>query len=181
MKTVRLFSIVMAVVLFVTAFVPFAPAVAQSALAAASAPLQAFESASQGMPLLAPMSLGLPAISLSVSPASGSYACTFVSQSPKDWTRMRSRQYFDMVWTVKNSGNAVWIAKSTKLAYVSGTKMQTRGNSVALSSDVGRGKKVKFVVDMEAPKAKGTYSTLWAVYSGGTRFCKVTLSISVTR
>lgn len=185
MKTVRVFSVVMAAILFVTAFLPFAaaPAAAQSVLSTAiNAPAQAFVDATQGMPLLAPMGLAAPLISFSTEAAtSSSYGCTLIRQTPKDWTKMRPRQSFDMVWTVQNSGSAVWHAKSTKLAYVGGTKMQSKGSEMTLTSDVGRGKKTKLTVDMIAPKAQGTYSTLWALFAGNTRFCKVTLTVTVVR
>jgi len=182
MKTFRMFSIVLAVALFAAAFVPFAPAAARSTYTAAtSAPLQAFQAAAQGLPLLSPMSMGLPVISMNVSNSSSTgYSCSLVRQTPLDWTKMRSRQYFDMAWTVENTG-AVWHAGTIKLVYVGGTKMQTNGSELTLSNDVGRGKKIKLLVDMEAPKARGIYSTLWALYSGNQRFCKLTLSINVTR
>jgi hypothetical protein len=186
MKTVRLFSIAMAVVLLVVALVPFAaaPASAQtSASQTTASPAQAFMDAARGLPLLAPMSIAAPVISLSIentNSAGNSYSCSLVKQSPADWVKMKSRQNFDMNWTVQNTG-AVWYADSTKLSYVGGTKMQTRGDSFTLSSDVARGKKVKLSVDMTAPKNLGTYTTLWALYAGNTRFCKVTLVLTVVR
>jgi hypothetical protein len=189
MKKVRLFSVVLAAALFVAALVPFvaAPVAAantQSAFnAAISSPAQAFADATRGLPLLAPMSLAAPLISVSTesNASSSGYGCTLVRQTPLDWTKMRSRQYFDAAWTVVNSGNAVWHMSATKLEYVGGAKMQTHGDEIGLSNDVGRGKKIKLVVDMNAPKALGTYSTLWALFSGNTRFCKVTLTITVVR
>lgn len=182
MKTVRLFAVVMAVVLFVTAVVPFASAAAttQSASGAAiNSPAQAFMDAANGLSLLAPMSFSAPLFSLSTQNASSAYGCTFVKQTPKDWTYMVPRQSFDIVWTVQNSGGAVWHANSTKLAYVGGTKMQTHGDEFNLGNDVGRGKKTNLTVDMIAPRARGTYSTLWALFAGNTRFCKVTITITV--
>lgn len=183
MKTARLFAVVMAVALFVAAAVPFASAAAatvQSAPGASIAsPLQAFMDAANGLSLLAPMSISAPLISLSTQNASSGYGCTWIKQTPKDWTYMRPRQSFDIVWTVLNSGSTVWHGSSTKLAYVGGTKMQTHGDEFALGGDVGRGKKTKLTVDMIAPRAKGTYSTLWALFAGNTRYCKVTLTITV--
>ena len=182
MKTVRLFSVVMAVALFVGAVVPFASVASntQSAFGSSIAsPAQAFMDAAQGLSLLAPLSISAAMFSLTTQNTSSAYGCTLVAQTPKDWTRMRPRQSFDIVWTVRNSGSAIWHANSTKLAYVGGTKMQTNGSEFSLGNDVGRGKKSKLIVDMIAPRAKGTYSTLWALFAGNTRFCKVTLSITV--
>lgn len=184
MKTVRVFSVVLAAALFVTAFVPFASAPAVNALSASlNSPVQAFTDAANGLSLLAPMGIAAPMISASIegSGTTSGYGCTLLKQTPLDWKKMRPRQYFDAVWTVQNSGSTVWHGSSTKFAYVGGAKMQTRGDEFKLSNDVGRGKKVKLSVDMNAPKALGTYSTLWALFSGNQRFCKVTLTITVVR
>lgn len=185
MKTVRTVSIAMAVVLLVVVVAPFAvtPAAAQkNARLTLASPAQTFVEAASGLPLLAPMNVSFPVITMSVADSSsGSYSCTLIRQSPDDWAKMRSRQSFDAVWVVQNSGNAVWPASATQFAYVGGTKMQTAGDEINLSNDVGRGKKVKLSVDMIAPKAQGTYSTLWALFAGNTRFCKVTLTLTVTR
>lgn len=185
MKTVRVLSLVLAAALFVTAFVPFAaaPAAASAVSAAISSPAQAFADAANGFSLLAPMGIAAPLISINAenNAATNNYGCTLLRQTPLDWAKMRSRQSFDMAWTVQNSGNAVWHKSATKLVYVGGTKMQTKGDEVSLGNDVGRGKKIKLIVDMNAPRAKGTYSTLWAMYAGNQRFCKLTLTITVVR
>jgi hypothetical protein len=184
MKTVRILSVVLAVALFVTAFTPFAvaPAAAQSALnTAIGSPLQAFTDAAQGLSLLSPMSIGLPLISINTQSASSAYKCTFLSQTPLDWTKMKSRQSFDMVWTVQNSGTATWHTQTEKLIYVSGTKMQSLKDEYKLSKHVSPGEKIKLTVDMIAPKALGTYSTLWGIYTNKTRFCNVTITITVVR
>ena len=185
MKIVRMFSIAMAVIMLVATIVPFAvtPAAAQeSTRLSTSSPAQAFVNAAQGLPLLAPMSISAPVISLNVEQVtSGSYGCTLVKQTPTDWVKMRRRQSFDVYWTVQNTGGAVWHANATKFAYVGGTKMQTREDAFRINNDVGRGKKIKLGVDMVAPKTLGTYSTLWALYSGKTSFCRVTLTVTVTR
>jgi len=184
MKTVRMISVVLAAALFVVAFIPVAaaPVAASSTLSASlNAPVQAFVDAAHGLPLLAPMGVALPLIQISTEKsASSSYSCSLVRQTPKDWVQMRSRQSFDAAWTVKNTG-AVWYDSETHFAYVGGTQMQTHGDVVSLDQDVSRGKKIKLVVDMIAPKAQGTYSTLWALFSGNQRFCKVTLTVTVVR
>jgi len=183
MKTVRMISIAMALVLFVAAFVPFAatPAAAQESTTLITSPVQSFMDAAHGLPLLAPLSGSAPAISLSVeSNTSSYYSCTLVRQSPSDWVKMKPRQVFDMFWTVQNTG-AVWHEKETKFAYVYGTKFQTRSDEFRLGQDVGRGQKIKFGVDMTAPKALGTYTTLWSLSTGNTSFCRVTLILTVTR
>jgi hypothetical protein len=184
MKAVRVFSIIMAVVLLAVAVIPFAAASAGSAVSATvSSSTKAFADAALGLPLLAPMSVSMPVFSFSVENivSSKSYACSFINQTPKDWTRMRSRQDFDMKWTVQNTGGLTWHAKSIAIKYLGGTKMQTHGNQASLSGDVGAGKKTTLVVDMNAPKAPGTYTALWSLVAGKQNFCKVTVILTVTR
>ncbi len=183
MKTVRIFSFVMAAILVITSVVSFAvsPTAVQASNSLRSTPLAlSIIDAANGLPLLAPMSIAAPVLSLQVeNTTSSAYRCTWVSQTPSDWVKMVSRQSFDTYWTVKNTGSAIWHSNSTRFAYVSGTKFQTRTNSFYIPSNVGLGGKIKLGVDMMAPKAKGTYSTLWALYSGNTQFCRVTLILTV--
>jgi hypothetical protein len=186
MKTVRMFSVVMALALFAVAVFPFAakPVAAQtSQTIMVTSPVQAFMDAARGMPLLVPMSVTAPLITLNVenTSASSEYACTLVSQSPKDYTKMKTRQSFDMQWSVKNSGSHVWYANWVPFKYIWGAKMQTHGDTYSLPSDVGKGKKVNLVVDMEAPKTQGIYSITWGLFTSAKPFCRVTLTIGVSR
>jgi len=186
MKAVRMFSVVMALALFAGAIFPFAvkPVAAQtSQTILVTSPVQAFMDAARGMSLLAPMSITAPLITLSVESASASsgYACTLVKQTPKDYTKMKTRQYFDMKWTVKNTGSSTWYANWVPFKYIWGAKMQTRGDVLNLPGDIKRGKSARLVVDMEAPKTQGIYSTTWGLYSGRSAFCRVTLTIGVSR
>jgi len=185
MKTVRMLSIVMAVVITVVAIIPFAttPAVAQTPTSLTkSIPSESFLGAIRGLPLISPMSIALPVIKMSIENASSSgYGCSVVSQTPKDWVKMKSRQYFDMTWTIRNTGTTVWHTGSTTFAYVSGEKMQTKGNSLDISESIGRGAKTVLSVDMTAPKALGTYTALWALSTGKTKFCRVTIIVTVIK
>ena len=187
MKAVRIFSVVMALALFAVAVFPFAakPVAAQtSQTIMVTSPIQAFVDATRGMPLLAPMSVTAPFIALSVesAPAAASdYACTLIKQSPKDYTKMKTRQAFDMQWTVRNTGKRIWHANTTVFKYVYGPKMQTHGNVYDIPDDVGKGEKINLVVDMIAPKTQGIYSITWALNTGNQTFCRLTLTIGVSR
>ena len=186
MKAVRMFSVVMALALFAVAVFPFAakPVAAQTGQTImVTSPVQVLMEAARGMPLLAPMSVTAPFITLNVESASSSseYACTLIKQSPKDYTKMKTRQYFDMQWTVQNSGNRIWYASAIPFKYIWGPKMQTHGDTFSLPKDISRGKKVNLVVDMNAPKTQGIYSTTWGLFSGNRAFCRVTLTIGVSR
>jgi hypothetical protein len=184
MKAVRIFSVVLALTLLAVVAFPFAakPVTAQaSQTIMVTSPVQALMDAASGMPLLAPMSITAPLITLNVESASSDYACTLIKQSPKDYTKMKTRQYFDMQWTIQNSGNRIWYASAIPFKYIGGAKMQTHGDTFDLPGDVGRGNKVNLVVDMTAPKTQGIYSTLWGLYSGNRAFCRLTLTIGVSR
>ncbi len=129
--------------------------------------------------LVSPMSLVFPAISLSsADTTSTSYSCKLVSQTPSDWVKMVRRQAFDAYWTVQNTG-AVWNSSSTRFVYLGGAKFQTHGDSFYIGKNIGVGSKIKLGVDMVAPKTPGTYSTTWALKSGNTTFCRVTLILTV--
>jgi hypothetical protein len=186
MKTVRTVAFVLALTLLVAAVVPFAakPVSAQVANFSKSDPVQTFADAALGLPMLAPMSVAaIPVFSVSVeSPAAGSdYSCTLISQKPLNWTKMERRQIFDAFWTVKNSGNRVWGQHGVDFAFVSGTKMHTDGSGFDFQKDVGKGQKIKFVVDMTTPKTKGVYSTTWGLFTGGRVFCKLGLTVNVNK
>ena len=186
MKTIRTISIVLALTLFVAAIVPFAakPVSAQAVNFSQSDPLQSFVDAALGLPLLAPMSLSaIPIFSVTVeSPLAGSeYACTLVSQSPKNWTKMGRRNIFDAKWTVKNTGTAVWGKHGVDFAFYGGTKMHTDGTKFDFSDTVGKGQKVKFVVDMTTPKTNGVYTTTWGLFTSNRVFCKLGLTVNVNK
>jgi hypothetical protein len=185
MKTVRIAAVLLALTLFVTAVVSFAaqPVAAQTMTASSSAPAQAFVDAVMGLPLLAPMSISaIPVLNISVQSTAGKdYACTLVSQKPKDWTKMQRRQSFDAVWTVKNSGTKNWGQHGVDFGYVSGAKMHTYGDTYDLSKDVGPGGKIALVVDMASPKTKGYYTAVWGLYKGSQVFCKLSVTVNVNR
>ncbi len=184
MKTIRFAAIFLALTLFITAVIPFAAQPVSAQTFSASAPAQSFVDAALGLPLLTPLSLAAaPVISVSIeSAAAGSeYACTLMSQSPKDWTKMSRRNIFDAKWTVKNSGTKTWGKSGVDFKYVSGTKMHTHGNSYDLASDVGPGKKITLVVDMVTPKNKGYYTEVWGLYKGSKVFCKVSVTVNVNK
>jgi hypothetical protein len=172
MKTVRTFSIFLAVVMLVTAIVPFA---ATPAAAMETTP-PTFTQTSFGLPFYAPAGLIAP----SLAPAYSAYSCALVNQNPKDWVKMKPRQSFDMIWTVQNTG-ATWNSNYIQLKYLWGAKMQTHGDLFGIDNNVGRGKKLKLGIDMIAPKNPGTYPITWGLYNGNTRICILTFIVTVVR
>lgn len=170
MKTVRFVTLCLALALFATAVVPFS--LRSPAALAVSAP--------------APASLSLSALpfytlAFDNAAASTDYACSLVSQKPKDWTKMGRRNIFDASWTVRNTGNRVWSKNGVDFGYVSGTKMHSYESIYDLNKDVGLEKQITLVVDMVAPKTKGYYTAVWGLYNGSQAFCKVSVTISVNK
>ena len=185
MKVVRLFSVVIALVLFAGAVFPFAAqldAAQTSRTIMVTSPAEVFMDAARGMPLLAPMSVTAPLITMSIESASSlGYACTLIKQNPKDYTKVKTHQFFDMHWNVQNNGSRTWYANWSSFKYIGGAKMQTRSDFFILPGDIKPGKKADLVVDMVTPQTQGIYSTTWGLYSGTLDFCRVTLTISVSR
>jgi len=182
MKAVRIFSVVLALALFAGAIFPFAakPVDAQTnQTIMVTSPVEAFLDASRGMPLLAPMSITIPAITVNVESAFSDYACRLSSQKPKNYTRMVSRQIFDMTWRVKNTGKKIWAPYTIPVKYISGTKMQTYTSDFYIRSQIGIGGSTTLLVDMIAPKQLGFYSATWGLYAGKKPFCFLTVTINV--
>lgn len=184
MKTVRFAAVCLALALFVTALVPFAAQPVAAKTLTTDAPTQSLMDAALGLPLLAPMTLAsAPVITIAIEsvPAGSEYACTLVTQKPKDWTKMGRRHIFDATWTVKNSGTKNWGQNSIDFKYVSGTKMHTYGDSYDLSKDVGAGKQITLIVDMTTPKTKGYYTEAWGLFRGSKSFCKLSVTVNVNK
>lgn len=183
MKPIRFAVAFLALALLATAL----PMAAQPAAAQAfplQTPAQSFADAALGLPLLSPMSIAsVPFITVSLESASSTpdYACSLVSQKPKDWTKMQRRQIFDATWTVRNTGSKNWGTSGIDFKYISGTKMHTYDDSYDLSKDVGSGKSITLIVDMISPKTKGYYTAVWGLYRGSKAFCKLSITINVNR
>jgi len=180
MKNARLFSLVMAVVMLVSAV--------------AASPAAAMRSTPQSQSNTGIISSSAPTYNASAfSPlsmtnfyypdynvgASAPYSCYLVNQSPKDWVTMKPRQYFDIMWTVLNTGHK-WDGNYTVIKYLWGAKMQTRGDFFDLDN-VGYGKKAHIGIDMIAPKTPGTYPITWGIFSGGYRVCTLTFIVTVVK
>ncbi|GAB4399070.1 MAG: hypothetical protein OHK0031_18440 [Anaerolineales bacterium] len=107
------------------------------------------------------------------------YACTLISQSPKDWTKFKPRRIFDAKWTVRNTGTSGWKTTGTDLVYLGGAKMQTHGDIFDLPKSVAPQGKITLIVDMNAPKQPGYYTSYWGLANSNKVFCKFYVIISV--
>ncbi len=88
------------------------------------------------------------------------------------------RVSFSATWKIKNNGRKEWDRKNVDYIYQSGDKLH-KISGYDLSKSVPVGATTDIVVDMEAPKTPGTYTTYWTLKKGEDEFCKVSLSIVV--
>jgi hypothetical protein len=110
--------------------------------------------------------------------SSDDFACQVLSVSPPNGTSFNSREGFDATWQVKNIGQKNWSENNIDYVYDSGAQLHTVAG-YDLQSDVRRGRTTNIVVDMEAPRRSGTYTTTWALRRGDNSFCRMTLTINV--
>ena len=116
----------------------------------------------------------------SATPTPGAYACKLISVSPADGTKIKANWDFDGVWTVKNIGTRRWEVGSLDLKYVSGTKLQTKGDIFDVSKEVAPGAEFTLIVDMKTPSTAGKYTAAWMLTMNGTdAFCSLPLNIEV--
>lgn len=121
---------------------------------------------------------GLSGLGITGGTTSDAFACKVSSVSPANGTAFSPRSQFDVTWAVVNIGRNTWEAKDTNYLYLSGDKIH-KVESYKLKGSVDSGTGTTLTVEMIAPKASGSYNTIWALKSGTTTFCPLTLSITV--
>ena len=104
------------------------------------------------------------------------YSCTVVSTSPGE--SMAPRTSFDAKWKVQNTGNKRWDRTNADYYYSSGTRMHDK-SAYDFPNNVDPGDSVTLIVDMTAPKNPGSYSTVWRLRVGKTKFCNMNLTVTV--
>jgi hypothetical protein len=114
------------------------------------------------------------------TPTPAAYSCTIVSQSPASGASLKVREDFDLAVKLKNTGTKDWELQIADFFYVSGTKFQTRFDVIDLPEAVLPGKEITLIIDMLTPDTAGTYTAVWAVGEGSTRYCTINMSIKVT-
>lgn len=178
MKTSRYFPLVIVGILLLTMFGAMTPS---TQVAAVSDDVVSVSLVAEGDAIAASESpyvflADLPGLSVA---AKKEYACSVVSQSPKDWAKMKPRQDFDMRWTVLNTGSKTWTTNGTDYKYIRGAQLHTKGNAFDMPKNVAADGKIALYVDMMAPKNKGTYVSYWGLANGSSHFCQFYLIITV--
>ncbi len=110
-----------------------------------------------------------------------SFTCAVTKQAPDTWAQMSPSTDYDATWTIKNTSSSAWVRGNTDIVYISGTKMQKRGDRFDLKGDVAAGTSVDVAIDMLAPKDAGSYSATWALSNGSSTLCVFNVSIVVTK
>jgi hypothetical protein len=85
---------------------------------------------------------------------------------------------FDAVWTVKNTSGGDWSPNSVDYKFLNGTEMHQKA-VYDLPQTIKDGESGQIIVDMVAPATSGTYSTEWAIVSGSTTLCFLSMAVTV--
>jgi hypothetical protein len=115
-----------------------------------------------------------PTLEISSSP----YACRLASQTPTDNSVVQKGADFAALWRVINVGANAWDANSVDYHYFSGEKIH-KDPVYDLQNSVPTGGQTDIIVNMQAPKEKGLYTTTWILRSGKEEFCKLHMTIEV--
>ena len=110
--------------------------------------------------------------------SSENYACQVISVNPANGTSFGPRADFDAVWRVRNIGQKNWDGGSVDYVYLSGDQFH-KVSGYDLNKSVKVGETVDIIVDMEAPKNSGNYTTRWTLRAGAKTFCTMSLTINV--
>lgn len=121
----------------------------------------------------------LPIIATSTSKATGNrdYACR-VLKSPPNGVTYAPRTHFNAVWQFQNTGRQTWDSERVVFLYDSGDRFHITA-AYNLPKTAEFGDVAEFIVEMEAPKNPGAYTTYWTLQNGDEKFCAVSLSIIV--
>jgi hypothetical protein len=113
------------------------------------------------------------------------YRCEFVTQTPLDGPQVTGANY-DVVWTVRNVGAAVWDKDDYYLKWMGGDDLSP-SHIYKLKHDVGYWETIELTVDIQLPtsprlKDDGlAYTTWWSIVNdNGEAFCNVDHYVSLT-
>ncbi len=120
----------------------------------------------------------VPSLTPTLELSSNPYACRLAAQNPANNSAFGKGVDFAALWRVINIGANAWDANSVDYHYFSGDKFH-KTSVYDLQSSVPTGGQIDIIVNMKAPKASGTYLTVWSLRVGKQDFCKLKLTIEV--
>jgi len=103
--------------------------------------------------------------------------CELIALKPNNPV-LAPREKFETEWTLKNTGNELWLDMNVDFRYSDGTDMH-RKDVYDLPSSVPAGGQVIITVPMIAPSNPGNYTSTWVLASNKKTLCKVSVSITV--
>lgn len=112
-------------------------------------------------------------------PTQAAYSCMVIDYSPKASVSFSPSADFDVQWVIKNTGKLKWLATETQFHYADGVKMQKKGDTVDLKTDVAPNGSYTVGLDMLAPAEAGTYWITWKLTYGNVSICSMSLSVVV--
>ena len=110
-------------------------------------------------------------------PGSVGKGCELVSITPYNPV-LNPSDTFDTIWTLKNTGNDIWMSNNYDFKYSSGTDMH-KNDIYDLPNSVPPQGTTTLTVAMVAPKKSGTYTTTWVLAAKKNTLCKVSATVIV--
>ena len=103
--------------------------------------------------------------------------CEVVAVKPHNAV-LAPRERFETEWTLRNTGNDLWLDSNVDFRYSEGTDMH-RKDVYDLPISVPAGGQVIITVPMIAPSDSGNYTSTWVLATSKKTLCKVSVSIVV--
>lgn len=151
-------------------------------LAATNTPLPSKTPLGGAFPTL-PALATLPPLATSTSQAyNGPDKALYITQSPSDYTSVKTGQVFNIIWRLRNTGTTTWTTNYVYRFYSATSKLPTNANGYNLPSSVPPNGEVELKVVATAPTSTGTYDTRWVLTNAeGTNFSNFDLTVNVVQ
>ena len=103
--------------------------------------------------------------------------CVLIALTPHNPVLL-PREIFETNWTLKNTGDELWLDKDIDFKHSGGTDMH-QNDVYDLPKSIGPDEQVTITVPMYAPREPGTYTSTWVLSRKKATLCKVSVTISV--
>jgi hypothetical protein len=119
----------------------------------------------------------LPTSTKPFEPYSAGSNCELVALTPH-MPVLAPRELFETEWTLKNTGDELWLDQNIDFKHSSGTDMHKQ-DLYDLPKSVPADGQVTITVPMFTPKNPGTYTSTWVLSRKKTTLCKVSVTVIV--
>jgi hypothetical protein len=150
--------------------------------AATNTPLPTFTPLGGALPTLPPLST-LPALATATKQGfTGPDKAVYITQSPSDYSTVKTGQVFNITWRLQNTGTTTWNQNYAYRFYSATAKIPTSANGYNLTATVAPGAFADLTAVATAPSSPGTYDTLWVLTNAnGENFSSFSLTINVVQ